>query len=351
MAHREELVRAGDAKAHLGPAASVARSRIDGESGSGTSTATPSRSPLLVQGRSRAGEPATSTTPARSTPGTSGRKVDAQRWLDERRAARPRQTTSRPGWRGRPWGSGATPGSRATAAARVDGPAGRGAHQARSRPHFGPMRLGVGPALARSRLDRPAHGRGAAPTPTSTRCTPGSSQLFTDAVHDGLVAETRARGARLPGTGQATALRRHHRAGVGAARRDARAPRARRSCSARFAGLRLAEACGSAGRGRRLHARRDLAGGPVPGRAAQDRDISRTPIPIPQSSPSCSPRRVAVGRAKRSSRTRRGRPSRALDARARHPRGPEQGPGPARRLPVPRPAALLRLAAHRQGST
>ncbi len=117
-------------------------------------------------------------------------------------------------------------------AAVVDRPAGRGAH----RPHPGRVRAHA--ACRRCGRRTSARGRSQLAAEGLSRvlrlrpARAARADLYSDAVHDGLVRQVAVLAPHLPGRRQAAGLRGDHRAGVGAARRDARSTYGRPSCSA-----------------------------------------------------------------------------------------------------------------------
>ncbi|UUZ58714.1 hypothetical protein LP418_21760 [Nocardioides sp. B-3] len=170
------------------------------------------------------------------------------------------------------------------------------------------------------------------------------SQLFTDAVHDGLVARNPCSRRTSPGMGkqrpyvattaQVWALYDAVPAGVRPA-----------VLLGAHAGLRLAEA--AALRVEDV----DFVNGVVAPSAQWlneplKSDISRTPIPIPKEMAHLLAEAIHLGDGRFPGQRPVGQPRRTVDDRTRHPSLPRDR-GTDQRLPVPRPPALLRLVAHR----
>ena len=212
----------------------------------------------------------------RVTPGgrqystTTRRKVDAQRWLDERTTAVQTGNACRPEDREDDRRAVVFDVARRVRdAAGVDRAAGAGA-VARIVEAFGDMPLSA---------VRPSHVKAWTARLTGDGHEPSYvyalharlAQILADAVHDGIIAALAMLEADLAGAGQAAAVRGDHGAGVGVARRDAR------PLPGRGAARRVRRAAGRggvrpAGRRRGLHAGDHHAGRPVPGRTVEDRD-------------------------------------------------------------------------------
>ncbi len=172
------------------------------------------------------------------------------------------------------------------------------------------------------------------------------SQVMSDAVHDGLLARNPCSRRTSPGTGGQRPLRRHDRAGVGAARHGRRAP----APGDPVGGLCRAanrRGGGPAGRRRRLRAWRRAAGPAGQRGAAQERDVPHAASHPTGTGVGAIGRRGSLGR-----RVRRHRRPRSTDLdvghRAGHPLRPAEDHRAAPSVPLPRPAALPGKPAHRQ---
>jgi integrase len=173
------------------------------------------------------------------------------------------------------------------------------------------------------------------------------AQVLSDAVHDGVLTRSPVSRRTSPKAGK----QRPHVASTEHVwvLHDAMGERYRSGLLlASFAGLRLAEVCGL--RVSDVDFMRGIVNPALQYPADPLKtEISRTAVPIPESlALTLGPRRRVLGQRLVADR-RGGPPARTLASAARLPRGAGQGGRPAGRLPVPRPAALLRLAADQLG--
>ena len=172
------------------------------------------------------------------------------------------------------------------------------------------------------------------------------AQILGDAVHDGILPKSPCSRRTSPGAGS----QRPYVATTAQmwALHDAMPDRLRAAVLlAAFAGLRLAEACGL--RVSDVDFMRGIIR-PVVQYPADDlkSDTSRTPVPIPASLALELAAQVRQWPGDTLLTGRDGGAAIDVGAGTRVPHCPRQGVRPAGRLPLPRPAALLRVAAHRQ---
>ncbi len=274
------------------------------------------------------------------------RKIDAQQWLDEQTAklvtgthVDPRTARTTVGEWCDTWLAGYQ-NRRATTVRQAE------VHLARIRAAFGPM------TLARSGRRTSGRGPPSSPprgsrTPTSTRCTRGWRSSTPTRCTTGSWPRSPCSRRTSPAAGK-------QRAYVATteqvwALHDAMPEHLRAAVLlGAFAGLRLAEACGlgwptwtsCAASSRRPSSTR-------PSRSRPRR--RRTPMPIPQSLALTLSRTSRAGRREtRADQRVRAASSRPGPSSARCGRRAAKVAGLPRRLPLPRPAALLRVAAHRQ---
>jgi integrase len=272
------------------------------------------------------------------------RRVDAQRWLDGSTAELVTGTWVEPKARKvtvdqwcDQWITGY--GSRRASTVRQ-----ARTHLAKIRDEFGPKLLPqVRPSLVRSWCAR-LHEQGFAASYVNALHR-RLSQLMQDAVLDGLIPANPCSRRTSPGAGE-------QRPYVATTEQvfglyELFEPRYRIAVLlGAFAGLRTAEACGLRPADVQVAEAGDPPRGAVPGRAAEDGDE-------PDRSPD---RRHACDRSGRACRDLAGRhgadelgrrPGRPLADRPRDAPGAWRDRRPTRRVPVPRPSALLRIATYR----
>ncbi len=169
------------------------------------------------------------------------------------------------------------------------------------------------------------------------------SQILADAVHDGILNRKPVQPPHEPTSGRAAAVRRHHRPGMGSLRRTAEglpepATAGRLRWPPRGRSLR------TRGRRCRLDRRHDNTRPAARGREPEDERVARDDSSPARASRLAPRGRRQCGRRARSVRAWRDRlPARKdLDRRTRPHRRP------ARSIPNPRPAPLLRVHADRR---